>query len=450
MPMALATYALRAESPLSAESHFPAKLTFHCLMCADTKRMVRRNVVCKMAKVLLPPFSYPTRPNVVKVGVANLTKHCLLISPKDPKHCQAVGQCLQNACSFGPEVSCFRICPRYLLHSNPDGPWFGHAPQRHCLTCHRTSNIASSFVKTNFVSILWHSARPHSAGRVPWLSRMTNGRTGSASSFPHHLWAGPAPPFSAWLNHLCVARLLCIRAPESTTNSLPSGSFVDAAGRTHSSAGEQNVALPFSLRLVSSCETQPNCGTIFTSHCILVGRRSLFWVRKWSHLFRLFVGLFVNLMMQEQTRISCLTSRFVFIELTFGKMPILTKRSRAHTFQIVSTRLSKNDTKNTCALDIFFDTLRPREKDGSEGVAALWSGFVVHDLYSHVGKHSSPFRTLAFFFPLVTGIFSSFNAIHSFSTLDHYSCFNFPVPGVKVAQSWFLIHTPFHHCLQFL
>ena len=42
-------------------------------------------------------------------------------------------------------------------------------------------------------------------------------------------------------------------------------------------------------------------------------------------------------------------------------------------------------------------------------------------------------RTLAFFFPLVTDTFSSFNATHSLSTLYHGSRFNSPVPGVKVS-----------------
>ena len=42
---------------------------------------------------------------------------------------------------------------------------------------------------------------------------------------------------------------ISIVAPESTTNSLSSGSFVDAAGSNHSSAGEWNVALSFSLSL---------------------------------------------------------------------------------------------------------------------------------------------------------------------------------------------------------
>ena len=41
----------------------------------------------------------------------------------------------------------------------------------------------------------------------------------------------------------------CILAPESTTDSLSSGSFVDATGSTYFSAGEKNVALSFSLNL---------------------------------------------------------------------------------------------------------------------------------------------------------------------------------------------------------
>ena len=40
-------------------------------------------------------------------------------------------------------------------------------------------------------------------------------------------------------------------APESTTNSLSSSSFVDAAGSTHSSAGDKNEALSLVFELVS-------------------------------------------------------------------------------------------------------------------------------------------------------------------------------------------------------
>ena len=59
-------------------------------------------------------------------------------------------------------------------------------------------------------------------------------------------------------------------------------------------------------------------------------------------LFRLFVWLFVNLVMREQTLLLYFTSRFVFLQLTFGRMPTLTRRSRASTFQIVSARLSNS------------------------------------------------------------------------------------------------------------
>ena len=66
---------------------------------------------------------------------------------------------------------------------------------------------------------------------------------------------------------------------------------------------------------------------------------------------RPFVWLFINLEVRKQTRVPCLTSRFVFLELTLGKMPILTRRSRASTFQIISARLSKNGTMVTFASD---------------------------------------------------------------------------------------------------
>ena len=44
-------------------------------------------------------------------------------------------------------------------------------------------------------------------------------------------------------------------------------------------------------------------------------------------------------------------------------------------------------------------------------------------------------RTLAFFFPLLTDTFSSFNATCFLSILEHCSCFNSPVPGVKVSNN---------------
>ena len=50
--------------------------------------MAKRYVVCKMAIVLLPPLFLSNKTNNCKsdwVGIANLTKHCLTISPKESK-----------------------------------------------------------------------------------------------------------------------------------------------------------------------------------------------------------------------------------------------------------------------------------------------------------------------------------------------------------------------------
>ena len=125
-------------------------------------------------------------------------------------------------------------------------------------------------------------------------------------------------------------------------------------------------------------------------------------------LFRLFVLLFVNLMMREQALIPCLTSRFVVIELTFGSMPILTRRSRASTFQVVSTRLSPG--LPLPLIPLFLDTLRPRVVDGSEGVAAFGFGFLCTIVTLMPESALVSLRTLAFFFPLIPSTFSSFNA----------------------------------------
>ena len=86
-----------------------------------------------------------------------------------------------------------------------------------------------------------------------------------------------------------------------------------------------------------SCETQPNCGTFFTKATAFLSSLSVLGERM-VVLFLLFVRLFVNLVMREQTLIPCLTSRFVLKELTFGLVQLIL---------------------------LFFDTLRPRKKDGS-------------------------------------------------------------------------------------
>ena len=116
-------------------------------------------------------------------------------------------------------------------------------------------------------------------------------------------------------------------------------------------------------------------------------------------LFRLFVWVFINLMMLEQTLIPCFTSRFCFVELTFGRMPILTRRFRASTFQIVSTRLSKNDTRITFALDTSF----PRHTSTSchcwlRKCGGIWCRFLCTIVPLMPETALVLLRTLAFFF----------------------------------------------------
>ena len=77
--------------------------------------------------------------------------------------------------------------------------------------------------------------------------------------------------------------------------------------------------------------------------------------------------------------------------------------------------------------------LRPRDAVGSEGVAAVCPGFCARSWVSWRKLQGSPSEHWAFFFPLVTETFSSFNADLSLSTLYHCSCFNSPVPGVEIS-----------------
>ena len=83
-------------------------------------------------------------------------------------------------------------------------------------------------------------------------------------------------------------------------------------------------------------------------------RRFLFFFgRGIVALLSVFVWLFIDLMMREQTRIPGFASRFCFIKLTLGRMPIFTRRSHASTCQLMSARSSKNGTNGTFCLGYF-------------------------------------------------------------------------------------------------
>ena len=81
-------------------------------------------------------------------------------------------------------------------------------------------------------------------------------------------------------------------------------------------------------------------------------------------------------------------------------MPILTKRTRASTLQIVSALLSKNDTRITFALGYFFSSTHINLVSlMTQMVWRLSLSVFVHDRYSHAGNCTGlPSNTALFLF----------------------------------------------------
>ena len=103
-------------------------------------------------------------------------------------------------------------------------------------------------------------------------------------------------------------------------------------------------------------------------------------------------------------------------------MPTFTRRLRAGTLQITSTHLSKNGPMVLLPRILLF-LLRPRDAAGSERCAGSVFWFLRTTLGFVAETARVSLRTLAFFFPLVTDTFSSFNVNDSLSTLYHGSRF---------------------------
>ena len=59
------------------------------------------------------------------------------------------------------------------------------------------------------------------------------------------------------------------------------------------------------------------------------------------------------------------------------------------------------------------------------------------------------FRTQSFCFPLIALSLSSFSTTLTPATLDHCSCYDFLMSGVKISKSKFLIYASLHHRFQF-
>ena len=116
--------------------------------------------------------------------------------------------------------------------------------------------------------------------------------------------------------------------------------------------------------------------------------------------------------MRKQRLVSSLTTRFIFIKLALGRMPT--------TRQGVRVQLPFKKHLHGCrGMDpwlplprilLFLDTLRPRDTVGSEGVAAVCSGFLRTILGLVAETATVSLRTLAIFCPLLPDTFSPFNA----------------------------------------
>ena len=146
-----------------------------------------------------------------------------------------------------------------------------------------------------------------------------------------------------------------------------------------------------------SCETQPNCGTVFTKATALFSS-SVGMVA----LLGLFTWLFFNFVVREQTQTSvpCFATRFCFKRLDI--------REDANTHKAISCKYFSNSISTSVneshqglllpLILLFFDTLRPRVIDGSEGVAASDVGFCARSLLSCRKLHWFPFEHWPFSF----------------------------------------------------
>ena len=203
---------------------------------------------------------------------------------------------------------------------------------------------------------------------------------------------------------------------------------------------------PWETGASESCDTQPNCDTLFhDSRGILVIPFSSFWEVALLGLFYL-VGS-SNLWCGNRHLSPSLTTRFIFDEYWHsGRMPIFTRHSRTSTSQIISALLSNNGPMVIFASDSSLprhtSTRRDTVGSGRRCGSVFW---FLRTIVTHDGNcRRSSLRTLAFFFPQVTDTFSSFNDDLSLPILDHCSWFNSPMPSVKLSKSKFLIFSPLH------
>ena len=147
-------------------------------------------------------------------------------------------------------------------------------------------------------------------------------------------------------------------------------------------------------------------------------------------LFRHFIWLLVNFIVREHTLISCFATRFSLKALTFGRMPTLTKRSCASTFQIVSARLSKNSVSLTSASDA---SLSRRASTSCHWWLGRWSGFRCRFWCTII----TLMLETALVSPSNTGLSRSTGNTNLFLFQRHLSTFDsWPLDLIKISSVW--------------
>ena len=283
-------------------------------------------------------------------------------------------------------------------------------------------------------------------------------------------------------------------APESATNSLSSGFIVVAAGKIHPSESEKNVVFIFWAHRFS-CQVprrialvlQALLESVLKFHGVgtsLMRNFDLYFTKRWT----IFLGCLLDAVQPSWSYSSNWSQQFCALprnRCRFWRLNVLWYTTQlslqhfCHHFCSMALQPSSEgmSTQRRTHIPISFHrtdngrianthkTIWCKHLSRSIYTAVDWTSWNGFCLWHSFSRHTSTscfwrlwlrgwcgfwcrlctivtlmpettmvsLRTLSNFFPLVTGTFSSFNVTFLLSILDHCSCFNSQVPGVKVS-----------------
>ena len=245
---------------------------------------------------------------------------------------------------------------------------------------------------------------------------------------------------------------VCILAPESTTNSLSSGSLAEALGRTHFSPGAalsialslyifwaRSQALLWAHRSCFSVSSWDRSSNFYSAGTSLMSRWDLYFSTNGAFLSRILAWAWTWWI--ELFELRSRLSASGFPETLF--VPWEASASDSCDIQPNCDTLFTVATAPLSSLSLLFGKLpffgllfgcSSTLYCGNRHVSPdLQPGYFFIELGIVAETATVSLWTLAFFFQLVTDTFSSFNANDSLSTLHHGSRFSSPMRGVKVS-----------------